>query len=317
MVEILVKKLYADKDTKVSGNEVEMKKKTISVLIPILLMLALAACSLSNGQQSALDNAALGTIVAQNILLTQMSGTLQAARTPALPTATQPEPTPTVTLTPEFYYTATTQAILLTLTQNTNCRKGPASYYALVTGLKVGDQVEAYGQDPNNAYFYVKNPNLDQSYCWVWGKSVSVSGDTSGLPMFTPQPTKVPTATPTAAPSFNLSYNSLTNCHGKYMLRVFLRNTGGLTWQAIKMVITDTTTGASYTTFSTTFKSYNGCTVDENQEDLAQGEEGNVSNFNSKFPSDPTGHNLNISITLYSDNDETGTSATQTISVKP
>jgi hypothetical protein len=222
-----------------------------------------------------------------------------------------------VTLTPEFFYTATTQAVLLTLTQNTNCRKGPASYYALVTGLKVGDQVEAYGLDPNSAYYYVKNPNLDQSYCWIWGKSVSVSGDTSGLPMYTPQPTKVPTATPTVAPGLNISFGSVTSCSGQYMLRVLVRNTGGLTWQSIKMAITDTTAGKSYTTSSNSFKSYNGCTSDMSQEDLAPGEEGYVSNFKSQFSSDPTGHHLNITITLFSEDGQTGTSVSQTIGVKP
>ncbi len=294
-----------------------MNKKRIGLLIPFVLVLSLAACSLSNGQQSVLDNAALGTIVAQNILLTQMSGTLQAAKTPALPTATQPEPTPTVTLTPEFYYTPTTQAILLTITQNTNCRKGPASYYALVTGLNSGEQVEAFGQTPVQTYFYVKNPNLDQSYCWIWGKSASVSGDTSALPMFTPQPTPYPTATPTVAPGFNLSYSSLTSCSGQYMLRVFVRNTGGLTWQSIKIAITDASTGKTHTTSSDAFKSYNGCSADMNQEDLAPGEDGYVSNFKSQLSYDPTGHHLNVSITLYSENGQTGTSITQSISVKP
>jgi hypothetical protein len=295
-----------------------MNKKIIGVIIPFLLVMSLAACSLSNGQQSALDSAALGTIVAQNILLTQMSGTLQAVNTPALPTATQPEPTPTVTLTPEFYYTATTQAVVITVSQNTNCRKGPASYYAMVTSFKTGDQVEAYGKDTNNAYFYVKNPSQDQSYCWVWGKSVSVSGDTSGLPMFTPQPTKVPTATPTTAPNFNFSYVSITNCSGQYMVRVFVRNSGGMIWQSMKMTVTDATTSTSQSYSSDTFTSYNGCSTDSSQEDLAPGEEGNVSNPpTSSFAYDLTGHSLNINVTVFSENGRTGTSASQSINVTP
>jgi hypothetical protein len=295
-----------------------MKRKIFIWVIPFLLVLSLVACTASNGGQAALDQAALSTIVAQNILITQMAGTLQAGVTPQPPTATLPAATPTVTLTPEFYYTATTQAILLTVNQNTNCRKGPANYYPVILSLKSGDQVQAIGQDPNNTYFYLSNPDNSQFDCWVWGKSVTANGDTSALPMLTPQPTPHPTATPTTQPGITISYGSLSSCGGKYYLSIFVRNTGSITWQSVKISIKDNTAGKSFSNSSDTFVGYSGCSKGSEQEDLSFGEEGYVSNYsNGKFNYDPTGHSLSVTITVYSENGRTGSSTNQTIGVKP
>jgi Bacterial SH3 domain. len=295
-----------------------MKNRITVLAIPFLLILSLVACTAASGQQNALDQSALSTIVAQNILMTQMAGTIQAVYTPATATATQLPATPTITQTPEFYYTATTQPILLTVTENVNCRKGPANYYPVIVSLKTGDQVQAVGVDPTNSFYYLSNPNKSNLFCWVWGKSVSASGDTSGLPMYTPQPTPRPTATPTTQPGISITYESVSSCGSDYYVRVFVRNTGSTTWKSVKISISDNNTGDHFSGSSDIFVGYSGCTAGPVQDDLMMGEESYVSNYSAgKIGYDPTGHLLGITITVYSDDGQGGTSVSQGISVTP
>lgn len=301
-----------------------MQSKLFKVFFAFALVLSMTACNLPLGQQPTLDNSAMGTIVAQDVLLTQIGATLAASGSQSLPapvaTSLPPEilPTPTVTLTPLPLATPTPQGVWLTINQNSNCRVGPATYHKLVTTLKIGDKVEVVGRDPNNEYFYVRVPNSASGFCWVWRQYTSVQGDIGILPVFTPQPTPTMTMTPTPAPEFLLSYNSFTTCGGEYALRLFIRNTGGITWQSIQIVITDSSTGSTFTNTSDTFKSYNGCNKDMEQADLTPGEEGFVSNAAAgSFGYNPSGHHLTVTVTLFTENALRGSTASQTISVTP
>jgi hypothetical protein len=214
--------------------------------------------------------------------------------------------------------TATPQDVWLTITQNSNCRSGPANYYLLITTFKTGDLVQAIGRNPLGDYYFVRNPSVAQGYCWVWEKYATISGDPGILPMFTPQPTPTPSITPTRAPAFSTSYDSLTSCSGKYALRIFVRNTGGVTWKSIRIDITDNTASKSFTHISNDFQAYSGCTAGVSQTDLAPSEEGMVSNYNpGQFSYNPTGHDLSITVTLYSEDSYKGISLQQSFKVTP
>lgn len=303
-----------------------MFKKPITWVIPVLFIFVLSSCNLPASQSTPNENE-MQTMVALKVEQTQLAGTLSAVQafiTPSLlPGQPSPIPptetlTPTVTSTPEPTTTPTPAGVWLTITQNTNCRVGPASYYRLVTSLTVGQVVEATGKNPYNDYYYVVSPLDANSYCWVWSKYATVAGNPEALPVYTAQPTPTPTFTPTLAPDFNLQFLGLNHCGSAYSVRVYIRNTGSLTWKSIRMVVTDNTSGTSFTHVLDNFRAYNGCDVKIDQKDLANGEEGEVNNYNpGQMGYDPTGHDLTISVTLYSGDTRTGTSITRSISVTP
>jgi hypothetical protein len=303
-----------------------MNKSRLSWIFAVLLIFTLSSCSFLTTQATP-DQSEVQTMVSLRVEQTQIAATMAALQPFVTPTLLpgQPTPlpptetlTPTVTLTPEPTLTPTPSGVWLTITENTNCRTGPASYYRLVLSLKVGDQVEATGINPNSDYYYVVNPSDANSYCWVWNKYAIITGNPSILPVYTPQPTATPTSTPTIAPDFSFSYISLNNCGGQYAIKIKVRNTGSLTWKSIRMVVKDNTASSTFTHQLDTFRSYDGCTVEVDQKDLTFGEDGLVTNYNpGQLGYDPTGHALTITVTLYSADGRTGTSLSRSINVTP
>lgn len=306
-----------------------MKKRIFLWPVFFTLITLLSACNFPAAQTAAPDHSALDTIVAQDVLLTQMAATLAAnnagnptenppAQATPVPTQELPLATATITLTPLPSATATPQGVWLTINENSNCRVGPASYYALVTSLTAGSKVQVVGRNPQNDYYYVRVTPGASTFCWVWDRYSSVNGDTGVLPVFTPMPTPTPTVTPTPTPGFTVSYSALISCPPQYALRLFIRNTGGVTWQSIRIVVSDSTAGLTFTHTSDNFKSYTGCGSDLLQADLTPGEESYVSNVSpGQFNYDPTGHALTVTVTLFTGDGLAGTSAQQTINVTP
>ena len=105
--------------------------------------------------------------------------------------------TATFTLTPDNTATAT---ITLTPTQekpmisvsvDTNCRKGPGKIYDWIGALMVGEQAEVVGRSMDGQYWVIKNPD-QAGNCWLWGNYANVTGPTSGLPQYTQPPTPTP-----------------------------------------------------------------------------------------------------------------------------
>jgi hypothetical protein len=202
--------------------------------------------------------------------------------------------------------------------QNTNCRQGPQTTWPIILTLDQGTQVQAIGTSPDGNYTFLKVLDTAVHYCWVWNQSISFSGNTAALPKMTPLPTITPSITPTPAPSFTLSYSSLTSCSGKYALRLLITNTGYLTWKSIKIVITDNTKGSTSTFSSDEFIGYSGCSIDQQQSDLTNGEYGIVTNYNpGQFSYNPSGHALLVAVSLYSEDGLSGTVITNSLAVTP
>lgn len=107
-----------------------------------------------------------------------------------------PSDTPTITLTP------TPDIPQVSVSQNTNCRTGPAVYFGYVTIINVGQLIEVVGvQADGNDYVIVKNPN-GSGNCWLWLRYADKTDfSVYNLPSFDTPPTPTPTYTPT--PSFD------------------------------------------------------------------------------------------------------------------
>jgi len=169
-----------------------------AVALTAFLTLSVLACNL--GPLAADPNAAstsvAGTVAAgqtSTAAVLSAAGTLAASSIPPTAAASDtPEasPTPSATATPEA--TATPSVPLASLTQNTNCRGGPLAVYDLIRTFLTGQSAQITGKNAGGDYWYVTDPNQPGKDCWLWGRYVTVSGDTSNIPIFTPPPTPTP-----------------------------------------------------------------------------------------------------------------------------
>ncbi len=150
------------------------------LLIGVLLMAT--GCSQS-------DSSVSGTIDAA------VAGTVEAMDTVAPPTDT-PSPTltpsPSSTPVPLDTDTPTPSPLMLTVSSATNCRMGPATAYKLVTAIQPGEVVEVAAKSGDDDFWYVANPANPDEFCWLWGEYVTLEGDASLLPVFTPEPSPTP-----------------------------------------------------------------------------------------------------------------------------
>jgi hypothetical protein len=210
----------------------------------------------------------------------------------------------TLTLTPEGAF--------ISVSTETKCRLGPGKAYDQVGGLVADKSVQVFGRDPSGQYYYIRNPNDPTSFCWVWAFYATPAGNFAAVPVFTPP------ATPTPTPGFTVSYIGITTCAPQYAFRFSINNTGGVTWESIRIVVTDNTTATSTTHILDDFRAYNGCVLEVTQSDLMPGESGNVANVNpGQFNYDPSGHSIMATFTLCTGNGLGGTCLSQTINFTP
>ncbi len=146
-----------------------------------VIMLAALACNFTVGPGAGTiptDTPTPGEVI---------SGPPTDTPAPAADTAT-----PTITLTP------TSSIPTVQVSVDTNCRSGPRGDYTLLGGLLVGEIGEIVGQaPPGYDYVVIKNPDRDGE-CWLWLEYATITGDISGLQVYSIPPTSTPTFTPTA-----------------------------------------------------------------------------------------------------------------------
>jgi hypothetical protein len=284
------------------------------IVFPLLLIASLlAACSAPSEQQS-VSNAVMQTMVALNV---QNSQTAVAQSAIDQATSTANALIPTLTVTPTVFSSPTAAEVWLVVNENTNCRKGPGANYDYVALLEKGTRVQSLARNYDNDFYYVSVPGQDNVKCWVWSKYLTVEGDATPLPIYTALPSPTPSPTPTPVPSFNASYMDMDACAGYWTVRIHIYNSGGVKWESVHMKIKDTVTGDIMNFSSDTFTATNGCVESSSVESLKPGEEGFVSNYKGKFKSNPSGHKIEVTITLYTKDGETGSSYSQSLRFTP
>jgi hypothetical protein len=292
-----------------------MKYKWIILALTSLFILSLTACTTPI---STTESDTFKTVVAQSVQLTQLAGSLTAvAQQPAQEQTTMVAVTPTETLTPQPSITPTLQGTWLTFLTNTNCRIGPGKSYYLVKTFNAYDSAEAVGRSEDNQYVFVTYTDTAQHYCWVIATSSEIKGDIASLRAMTAIPTSTPTITPTPDVGVSVTFNGLSSCGANYYVRLQVKNTGYLTWQSIKIKITDKDTGDTITESSDDFVGYGGCGVEISQADLTTYEYGIVSNNANFFDHDLDNHKLSITVTVYASDGLGGKNMTQSFEVTP
>jgi hypothetical protein len=244
-----------------------------------------------------------------------LASTLTAAVTDTPAFTATPSETPLPSLTPTPSVTPSPLAPLVSVSGNTNCRTGNATVYDLVFIMMVGQTAEVVGRDAYGQYWVIQDPSHPTRSCWLWGHYATVTGDWSALPIVTPPPSPTPPPNP---PGFTATYLSVTHCAPDYAFRFQVNNTGSITWESIRIVVTDNTTATTFTHILDSFRSYNGCGLESSVLSLAPGAGTVVANVNpGQFSYNPAGHSITATVTVCSANGLGGTCLNQTINFTP
>lgn len=180
-----------------------MKTKTVYVILMLFFTLLLAACGATD------TDSAIATGVAQtqqiSALETAAAGGAAAPAVDAVPDTADsnedeaPTETPTSTLTP------TPGIPMVSVSQDTNCRTGPASAYGYQATISPDQLLEVVGVwAAGDDYVIVEYSG--EATCWLWTRYADNSDFSAyELPIFSTPPT--PTATYTPTPSFEWGGN--------------------------------------------------------------------------------------------------------------
>jgi uncharacterized protein YgiM (DUF1202 family) len=189
-----------------------MKSKRMIIVMAVMFALLLQACGGSDTDtQEAIETfisqtqqiSALETAAAGGSSEGDSGDSADSAEEPDSGEGedSQPSSTPTITSTP------TPDVPMVSVSQNTNCRTGPAIYYGYKTTINAGDFHEVVGvHAEGNDYAIVDYGG--GATCWLWlqyadNKDFSAYNLTSYNTPPTPTPTNTPTQTLTPTPQFD------------------------------------------------------------------------------------------------------------------
>jgi hypothetical protein len=145
-------------------------------------------------------------------------------------------PTPSATLP----FTPTSSFPIITSSIDTNCREGPGPGYRVTGALMVGQVSTVHGKNSSGTWWYIENPKFPGHFCYVWGETTTISGDTSNIPVLTPPPPP-PSSTPSGS-SFSLSFVGIHKCSGDKHAIFSVKATGGSDFESASIKIKDENT---------------------------------------------------------------------------
>jgi hypothetical protein len=234
-------------------------------------------------------------------------------------------PTQTLTLTPVFTstmaFTPTQEITTISVSVATNCRTGPGKVYPLVGALLVGKTVPVYARDTLGNYWYIRNPDINSDFCWVWGGYATVLGPSMLLPVFTPPPTPtstatpLPTATSTPAPDFKAEYVGMDSCAPAWWGEIKLKNTGSIPFKSVNITVNDKATDVVLVSLADGFTDVDGCLKTNKKDVLGIGDTYLLSA--PAFAYNPNNHNIRVTIILCTDTGQKGLCVTKKFKFKP
>jgi uncharacterized protein YgiM (DUF1202 family) len=197
---------------------------------------SLAASAQPQGGLEAQVNTAVAATLVQHIIETKVAAqstgmgfeaapAVQATQAPAPtstpvptlppPTAVPPTavpPTPVPPTAPPPPPATLSSAPKIVADENTNCRVGPSTSYAVVASFMKGTESWVYGMDQGKNWWYIVQPNNSSAYCWVWEGSTTVYGDTSTVAVVAAPAGTYPT-TGDVYYNYNYGYATYNNCY--------------------------------------------------------------------------------------------------------
>ena len=291
----------------------------VKIQISIFLLLLSLACVLPRFNTP--DTNAISTAAAETVLagLTQnASPTIEfPTATPTFTITSEPPTitlTPTETATPSPIPTSTSFVTLISVSVPTNCRIGPGRVYPRQGALLVGETAEVFGRNPTNEYWYIRNPDKPNEYCWVWGEYATLTGPFMSLPVFTPPPTPTATFTATPSPSFELKATGMDSCGG-WWAEVEVKNTGTFVFKSMEYTVLDTVTDVEKTLITNGFTNKDGCSSTIIKDAIAPGDSFVVSS--ALFDTNLQGHKLRVDVTLCTELNQKGVCVSKRINFTP
>ena len=232
---------------------------------------------------------------------------LTATQTEAAPTGT-PTATATETQLPEPSATATIEIPVAEVVRETNCRVGPAGNYDLVATYQVGQKLEIAAKDLGGGYWFTRNPDKPEELCYLLAQNITISGDTSALPKFTPRPS------PTAAPYFSVTFKKFDTCEGEDFTLFVIENLGSVPFRSAYIKVTDQKVNKSVEQALNAFDLRVRCVLAKNIAPLEQGATGYLTSPPINWSA--RGNKLRAVIMLCTEKDLKGSCVTQSLDVK-
>ncbi|HXD12500.1 MAG TPA: hypothetical protein VN653_20690 [Anaerolineales bacterium] len=248
-----------------------------------------------------------GNNIAAEITASPEPSTATATQTEVPPTET-PTMTATATLTPEPSATFTPEVPKAEVRRETNCRIGPAGNYDLVATYQIGQKLEVVAADLGNGYWFVKNPDKPEEQCYLLGNNITITGDTSALPKFTPQPS------PTLAPYFDVKFKKFEACNGENYAIFVVVNTGSTPFKSAYIKLTNPKLNKSVEQALGAFDLHVGCVLAKDIWPLDPGGTGYVNSPVITWP--PRGNKLLVVIMLCTEKNLKGACPIQNIELK-
>lgn len=217
--------------------------------------------------------------------------------------------TATETRLPEPSATATLEAPKAEVGRESNCRSGPGALYDLVATYQAGQALEVVAKDLGGGYWFVKNPEKPEEQCYLLANNITISGETSALPKFTPLPS------PLAPPFFKVTFKKFDACEGQDFAIFIVENTGSVPFRSAYIRLKDQKTGNSVEQALNAFDLRAHCVLVKEIAPLNSGASGYVNS--PQFSPGMSQKNLRAAIMLCTEKDLKGSCVTQSLDVKP
>lgn len=283
-----------------------MRKQHILPAALSLLLAASLACGLP-APASPTDPNTLATSIVQTVAARQTEAILTNPPAPTLTASPlPPSPTPLPSLTPTPDFTPTPEIPLISVSVDTNCRSGPGVLYPRVGILLVGETAEIVGREPKGEYWYIRNPDQNPEYCWVWGEYATISGNTLYIAYLSPEPPP--------AGSFTVAYQKVDTCT-VWWVNFRLTNSSPAAFQSFSLNMKDTTANVTAEMEANDFTRRDGCNAPVTVESLLPGAAVTISS--PPLAANPTGHTLTASITACTEPGLKGACLTRELTFKP
>jgi hypothetical protein len=276
-------------------------RKTFSQLFYLLIIgvFVLSSCNMP-GNNIAAEITASPKQPTATIELTSTQTEVIATETPTV--------TATETLTPEPSATSTPEIPKAVVNHQSNCRVGPGGNYDRVAIYEIGQKLEVVAKDLGNGFLFVKNPEKPEEQCYLLANNITITGDISALPKYTPQPS------PTLAPNFAATFKKYDTCKGEDYAIFVVENVGSASFRSAYIKVTNPKLNKFVEEALGAFDLHVGCVEAKDIWPLDPGGTGYVNSPPITWPK--VGNKLQVFIMLCTEKGLKGSCPTQAIELK-